>query len=142
MKTNILQTAFLAILLIILSGCTRNNGDIGKLFGQWKVTSITADGEDVYDCDGVLYFAFQSSVYCQKLVNEETHWDDCVYAKWKYDGNGIIIDFSDSDYTPFPATGMLKGPNPIEIVNQKDNDMVMSHVNTSGVKFVYTLKKW
>ena len=95
MKTKILQTVLIAITAVLFSSCTRNNGDIGELFGQWKVVSITANGENIPDYDGVMYFAFQSSVYCQKIVNEEAHWDDCVYAKWHYVESGIIIDFAD-----------------------------------------------
>lgn len=142
MKRKILYTIFVAVIAVLLSGCTRNNGDIGELFGQWKVTSITADGKDVYDCNGVMYFKFQSSVYCQKIVNEVTHWDDCVYAKWKYEGNGILIDFTGTGYKPFSCSGMGEGQNYIEIESQSDDSMTMSYISLEEVKYIYTLKKW
>ena len=142
MKGKILYTFFVTVIAIVSSGCTRNNGDIGELFGQWKVVSITADGENVYGCDGVMYFAFQSSVYCQKIVNEEEHWDDYVFAKWNYERSGVLIDFGDPDYSPFACTGMSKGQNYVEIISSDDGGMVMSYITLDGVEYRYILKKW
>ena len=50
--------------LISLNACTHNNGDIGHLFGTWKLDAITINGEvdSVYaKADNVLW-KFQSSV--------------------------------------------------------------------------------
>lgn len=142
MKKKILYTFFITLIAVVTSSCTRNNGDIGELFGQWKVTSITADGKKVSDYNGVMYFAFQSSVYCQKIVNEETHWDDCVFAKWKYEGNGVLIDFTGTGYIPFSCSGMSEGQNYVEIESRSNDDMIMSYTSSEEVEYVYTLKKW
>lgn len=142
MKNKILQTVLIAITAVLFSSCTRNNGDIGELFGQWKVVSITVNGENTPDYNGVMYFAFQSSVYCQKIVNEEAHWDDCVFAKWHYVESGIIIDFADTNYAPFPPSGMKQGENMVVIEKNDGKNMVMSYLSPDDVKYVYTLKKW
>ena len=43
MKKDTLITALTALLLSVLSAsCTHNNGDIGKIFGTWKLTYIEA----------------------------------------------------------------------------------------------------
>lgn len=142
MKAITIKTLFVAMILVLMSGCTRNNGDIGELFGQWRVTSIAVDGEEVQDYDGTLYFAFQSSVYCQKKVNEFTHESDGRYAAWRYEGSGIMVDFSEERYAPFIITGMQMGQNYLEIELSKGDDLVFSYVNPEGVKYVYVLKKW
>lgn len=32
------------LLLFVVSGCTRNNGDIGDWFGKWQVTEVKVNG--------------------------------------------------------------------------------------------------
>ena len=39
-----ISTLLIAILLPVIAGCTRNDGDIGTWFGSWKLERITIDG--------------------------------------------------------------------------------------------------
>lgn len=142
MKTKIIGIFFALILCVMLMSCTRNDGDIGDFFGMWRVVTLEADGEAVAGYNGTLYFMFQSSVYGQKIVNEEMHWDDNVFASWRQEGKTLIIDFSDDQYAPFAITGMINDVNYVEIVNVSNREMELSYVNPSGVKYSYSLKKW
>ena len=142
MKTVSVKIYMFAIVLALVSSCTRNDGDIGELFGIWRVTAIEVDGANQNDYDGTLYFAFQSSVFSQKKVNEVTHWHDDLFATWKYQGKDIIIDFSDDRYTPISITGMQQGQNLVIIESIEGDDLIMSYVNPEGVKYRYILKKW
>ena len=36
----------LMMLPLFFGGCTHNDGDIGDLFGRWKLVSLSADGEE------------------------------------------------------------------------------------------------
>ncbi|MBQ7942145.1 MAG: hypothetical protein IJ328_07055 [Muribaculaceae bacterium] len=142
MKTRIFITAIFLSIISLFPSCTRNNGDIGELFGLWQVTSVTIDDNEHPEYDGVLYFAFQSSVFSQRLVNEVTHVDDYTFASWKYQGEDIIIDFSDPDYLPFGFTGMQQGQNLIHISEIKDGNMTMHFIDNEGTEYRYRLKKW
>ena len=142
MKTVSVKIYMLAIVLAFVSSCTRNNGDIGELFGIWRVTAIEVDGVNQSDYDGTVYFSFQSSVFSQKKMNEETHWADDFFATWKYQGKDLIIDFSDDRYTPITITGMQQGQNLVEVESISGSDLIMSYVNPGGVKYRYILKKW
>lgn len=138
MKTIYLFTV--AVVLCLLSSCTRNNGDIGELFGLWRVTSIEINGEELDNYGGTMYFAFQTTVFCQKTVIESTHEYEDRFATWKYEGKDIVIDFH--DYLPYEITGMQEGSNHVIIEKIKGKDMVMSYTSTEGVEYKYILKRW
>lgn len=142
MKTKITGIFFALILGVMSMSCTRNDGDIGDFFGIWRVVTLEADGEAVAGYNGTLYFMFQSSVYGQKMVNEEKHWDDNVFASWRQEGNTLVIDFSNDQYAPFSITGMTDGVNYMEIENMSSRNMELSYVNPDGVKYSYSLEKW
>lgn len=142
MKPISIKMYIFAIVLAIASSCTRNNGDIGELFGLWRVTAIEVDGVNRSDYNGTIYFAFQSSVFSQKLMNEETHWADDFFASWKYQGKDIIIDFSDKRYTPIAITGMQQGQNLVTVESITGRKLILSYVCPDGEKYVYYLVKW
>ena len=49
MKT-ISRIILLIVIALSFNACTHNNGDIGDLFGTWKLETITIDGEkDVHN---------------------------------------------------------------------------------------------
>lgn len=142
MKTETIKIYMFAIVLALLSSCTRNDGDIGELFGLWRVTAIEVNGNEQKDYSGTLYFAFQSSVFSQKMMNEVTHGYDDSFASWKYEGKDIIIDYSYDRYRPFDITGMQMGQNLVVIDSINGEDLIMSYVNPDGVTYKYILKKW
>ena len=142
MKTVLVKIYMLAIVLAFVSSCTRNDGDIGELFGIWRVTAIEVDDANQESYGGTLYFAFQSSVYSQKLVDEGAHVYDNHFASWKYQGKDIIIDFSDDRYTPIAITGMQRGQNLVVVESMKGKDLILAYVNPVGVKYRFILKKW
>lgn len=142
MKKQLIKILGIALALFISVGCTRNNGDIGPLWGLWRVTSMTIDGEVNTQYDGCLYFAFQSSVFSMMTVNEETHEQKSSYASWHYQGDDIIIDFCEPSYSPIWGTGLKKGQNLVVIESANGNEMVFSCVNSDDQKYVWALKKW
>lgn len=143
MKTQFYKILFFLLCVMLNVSCTKHNGDIGPLFGLWKVTAINVDDVTDEDYDGCMYFAFQSSVISMTIVNEETHESKITYASWKYEGEDLIIDFSDKNYGPFAdATGMQRGQNRVEVVSLKGDDLTLSYLTAKGKKYVYYLKKW
>ena len=39
----------LLIIMLLISGCTQNNGEIDPWFGTWRLESLTCDGEPADD---------------------------------------------------------------------------------------------
>lgn len=138
-----LNIYIVSALLVLLSACTRNDGDIGELYGLWRVVSIEDNGEELESYDGTLYFAFQSNVYCQRVVDESLHVYTDNFASWYYQSDDeIIVDFSDNRYAPFTITGMQKGQNLVRIEKCEGKDLEMSYVAADGTYYIYKLKKW
>lgn len=96
---------FFAALLatVVMTSCTQNDGRIGELFGTWAL-------ESVVDCDGVelplpdneLFWSFQSSVVCFKVVYPY-HIRVDYWGSWERNGSLLMFDFENSD--DMTATG-------------------------------------
>ena len=63
----------LIIILCVTNACTHNNGDIGFLFGQWRLHEITSESA-VEQCDTV-FLAFQSNIVQLRKV---------IYSSYDY----------------------------------------------------------
>ncbi|MBQ5750970.1 MAG: lipocalin-like domain-containing protein, partial [Bacteroidaceae bacterium] len=51
----------LAFIAVTLTSCMQNNGNIGYLFGQWRLEEVKHDNITT-ECDTV-FFSFQSNVF-------------------------------------------------------------------------------
>ena len=142
MRTNLYKICF-SVVIVLLTACTRNDGNIGELYGMWRVATIEVGDEPLKDYSGTIYFEFQSNVFCQKQVNELNHNNDDRFASWHYQSTDeIILDFSDYRYIPFATTGMQKGQNLVKIEKCKGKDLEMSYEAPEGTYYRYKLKKW
>lgn len=137
---------------ICLSGCTRNDGDIGDLFGEWRLESITADGEplQLYDNDPdapQLYtWAFQSNVIRINTLYVHSLVYDC-YGTWARTDNSLILTFTYTDddntayrYTPpeifhFSSDGVTD----LAIDRLSGKKMELSRVDSDGTLYRYYL---
>ena len=140
MKMKNFKLYMLCLLVALMASCTRNDGDIGELYGMWRVTAIVKDGEVVKDYSGTLYFEFQSSVHIQKYVYEDRHERDDRAAMWRYQGEDVILEFVDFD--PVEITGMQKGLSLVKVEECTGSNMVMSYESPENEQYRYLLKKW
>ena len=83
MKKDTLITALTALLLSVLSASrTHNNGDIGKIFGKWKLTYIEATDTEKPETGGTHVRSFQSStVFVQ--INDGSHDEIGSYGNFR-----------------------------------------------------------
>jgi hypothetical protein len=102
MKRLVTHIIYAILTLGALSGCTKNNGDIGLWFGLWHLDAIEIDGNPDPQYDGNYYFMFQSQVFCVRYIFEQDHEQREAFAKWQEsdDGKTITINFADSRYNP------------------------------------------
>ena len=142
MKAKACKILFVALCVLINVGCTHNNGNIGPLFGLWHATSIKVDGTVDEKYDDCLYFAFQSSVFSLTHVDEEKHEQQISYASWSYQGKDVLLEFSESHYSPLRGYGFEKGLNLMKIESDKGDEMVFSLVNSDDIKYEYAVEKW
>lgn len=137
-------------LMIFFSACTRNNGDIGPLFGNWRVETLSADGEDMplYEGDVLLYtWSFQSHII---VINSILPHDDAdaVRGTWSITDKELLLDFDHTDidgslnYTPPPALHLDGGAvNRLAILKYTSSELMLERSGVDGIKYVYHLKK-
>lgn len=153
-KYKILLASLLVTMMTLMS-CTRNNGDIGDLFGRWKLETLTADGvglplygDDADDTDAELYaWWFQGSLVWIHTVYPH---QDFVTVKgmWSRTETQLLLDFSYADdegnkyYTPPSALHLVAhGVTPLTIESESSSRMHLWYVADDGVRYDYYLSK-
>ncbi|MDE5918801.1 MAG: lipocalin-like domain-containing protein [Duncaniella sp.] len=141
---------FISLFLLVASGCTRNNGDIGVLFGRWRVESLKADGEPValYDDETLLYtWSFQSSLIFITVIQPYTQYYD-IRGTWSRDGDVLKLNFGYTGndgqkyYDPPENLHLVRdGVSDMEIKKMTSSEMLLERVAEDGVRYVYYLKK-
>lgn len=138
--------------MLMLSGCTRNNGDIGKWFGNWQVEQITANGEPWQNtADGQYFWEFQNNII--KIVCVAPNFYDheayyCIGTWQQTSDNTITLDFSHTDdnniyHKPFWIMQFpTDKPFTLTITQDSGKKCVMKRIDeSSGVEFCYYLIK-
>jgi len=149
---------FALMCMLLATGCTRNNGDIGKWFGTWHLTEITADGRPEADYDGNIFWKFQNDIISMVRVNTAPAMNtrDQVWGTWS-EGDGTLslrFDYSDNAnsvenaadgkgiYVPFAETHIpYGGVTMLRIEQQKGDAVRLSYTGEDGTEYGYFLKK-
>ncbi len=81
----------LGILIVLcLTNCTKNNGDIGNTYGLWRLVSL-CEGDSVLLEDENMYMGFQSNVVTLRIVDTETNICSESYGNFTIDESDSII---------------------------------------------------
>lgn len=109
-----------------------NDGDIGNLFGTWKIESIEVNGEVDAQYEGDVFVQFQTEVV--RLVQVQHNYDYVEYfGSWSRQGHDLILDLHytvDPSVTAIPAaTRFIKGENHIVITSDKSKKMTWTMDN-------------
>ena len=152
-----LATRFIVLLIIALTfnACTHNNGDIGELFGTWKLQSITIDGEIDSSYDNNVLWKFQSSIMSMIRANDSTHNRLETWGTWSYanDDTQLELNFTHTDndnpkpgstkYSPLPETYLPKATIfTLDIIKLNNNEMILVYHSIDGKEYRYKFKKW
>ena len=139
-------TALLAI--AALCSCTHNNGDIGPLFGQWKITDIaTTDavtGTVTHNATSGAFLSFQNDVVTLTQVYDGQHQSALSYGKWELNGNSLTLYFDISDGVSLPGA-MFYPRADFNIETLSGSELVMTlagNLPEGAAQVCYTLKKW
>lgn len=147
----LIQNIFIVLAIVFLAaGCTRNNGDIGDLFGDWRLETLTADGEELqlYDGDTKVYtWAFQSGIIRIQEIRAYMDYSDYL-GTWSREDDELILDFThqadygDDNFTP-PETLHLvaHGVTRLEIIRLDSRKLQVGYQGEDGVKYMYFLNK-
>lgn len=105
----------IAAAVIITISCTRNDGNIGSLFGAWRLESVTIDGVST-NIPAPQTWAFQNDIICISVA-DDMHTATPHYGTWQHDpGKTLTLRFDHSDATSdASATGRYDFPSGIGI---------------------------
>lgn len=131
---------FFSIIIITLLSCTHNNGDIGPLFGQWKLTSILINGKPDRDYDENIFFAFQNDVTNMRMVYDHNETYE-RYGRWEQNGDILLMIYDDPNHIPFSETYFNAGVNTCKIVTLNSKELILKR-ETDNNTYTYKFKKW
>ena len=145
----IIRYIFTALLAIAaMCSCTHNNGDIGPLFGQWKITDIaTTDavtGTVTHNATSGAFLSFQNDVVTLTQVYDGQHQSALSYGKWELNGNSLTLYFDISDGVSLPGA-MFYPRADFNIETLSGSELVMTltgNLPEGAAQVCYTLKKW
>ncbi len=145
--------AFLTLVVgALLAACTRNDGDIGSKFGEWKLTAMTIDGQENPAYARNIFWGFQSGSLSFRLVTyvEGIPEYNETFAQWSESDGYIVLDtdFSDDQGTfrysppevlliPWQTSGIR-----LKIISETSSYMVLEYAAADGSVIRYHLQKW
>lgn len=127
----------LTCLLTISVSCTHNDGDIGPIFGQWKLISMQCEGTDIVGVKDLVYWSFQAQTIETKEV-AEPHTIYRSYGNYRLQDGTLLISFPDAAFPPRPY-GMLPREAAMKVLELSHSRMVLAHGDPDTI---YTFHKW
>lgn len=136
-----ISLTLLSLFLIALASCTHNNGDIGTLFGQWKVRSVSYDGiENPPEYRGDVFWSFQNNVIAiQQSYPDQEAWT--VYGTWILEDNTLSLDLRDQGGDMIPSM-MLPQQAHLQVLRKTGKEMILFYQPTEQESITYHLVKW
>ncbi len=147
----------IALIIIALSfnACTHNNGDIGDIFGTWKLESITINGENDTTYQNNILWKFQASIISMIRANDITHDRLETWGSWSFadDETKLLLNFTHTDdynpnmgstkYSPLPETYLPKSTtSTLSIITLNGDNMILLYNSEDGNKYIFKFKKW
>ncbi len=138
--------------VLFLSSCVTNNGDIGNLYGSWVLDAVDIDGveQTSWKDDGSFTtWNFQNNII---LVRRATAIHDANYVvgTWVRDDNTLTVDFNHKDDETPAGTGLYEAPiwiyfehgvTTLTYLKDESKKMVLATTLSDGRRITYTLHK-
>lgn len=145
------KTAYILTVLLIAALCScMNNGDGGKLYGEWHLETMTDGGVKVDFGEDEYYFRFQNDIICITMTKPNNAHSDS-YGSWSLDGDTLVLNFT--HYNVEHGGGSLfhnppeallipwREITPMTVESMTDRHMHLSFTDSLGTLISYTLKK-
>lgn len=132
----LISKTLLATIVFLASACTHNDGDIGNLFGTWRVDSFTIDGvAQENDQISNTTFSFQNNIVAITLVKDAYLTYNTRYGTWSESDGYFTLNFTNTSdlHTSPVGNGVYGAPEWLDMVS--DEPMVMQKYDTAKNAF-------
>jgi len=139
----------------IAGGCTRNNGDIGNIFGTWHLDEVATDNVPDADYDRNIFWHFQNNIIMMTWEYTDTPTPSFLEAMgtWEEDDEYLFLNFTHHSgdpespsplYIPFKETHLPYGSiSALHIEKKTSSKMILTFASQEDGKiFTYTLSKF
>lgn len=82
----------------LLSACTHNDGDIGKLFGKWQLEEVRSEKESQAYC--TIFYNFQNSIVWLQYLESE-HVVKNAHGYFQHRQNDLHLQMTDLSDTAY-----------------------------------------
>lgn len=148
MKTKSVFLILIFGLTILLNGCTTNNGDIGDMFGQWRLTEVmhNDDGSADGTYSGNMFWSFQNTTVEIKQIESNNVYVQ-TYGNFYVEDETLTLTFPDDK---FPAPSILGTGKEykLQIISLDKSHMTLGFDSRSsseegyGASTILKFKKW
>lgn len=132
--------SLLCLLLCVAAACTQNNGYIGKLFGQWYLESIEAEGMELPDYEDNIFWGFQSKILKMTMTLPE-HQNINTSGNFRLEDNTLFISFPDEGQAPFLPLGLPRDAE-LQVLRLDGSSMILLYEPQAGQTATYRFRKW
>lgn len=136
-KVKIIRYLTLIFVGLAMCACTRNDGNIGMLFGQWKLTSMTTNGVDNADYHGNLFWSFQNTTIEMKEVTANSVVYQ-TFGNFKVADNTMFLSFPDANFSPNHIVNLPRECE-LQIIKISGGELILSYGDPATI---YTFNKW
>ncbi len=133
----------MAAVVSLLSGCTRNDGNIGKQFGQWQLRRLTVAGVTDTDTKAV-YWSFQSSTIEMKRMGLSHEAEEQTFGNYTLEGDELTVTFPDRERKPLSGLYLSDPITTLKVVKLTSSELVLRLRGEAGAEtdVVYYFKKF
>lgn len=137
---NIFLLSLAAAFILAFTGC-QNNGNIGRLFGTWRLDAYMVNGQSVdtiiVERDTVsvnnVTFSFQSEVVNVSILLDKYLSAWSTFGTWSEEGDSFTFNFTHSD--PYNALGTGSYSAPVFIGMESNSIMTMKVTDSKRDSF-------
>lgn len=121
--------------LFALGACTRNDGGVSDLYGQWQLTGVERDGISDTDYKGGVYWSFQNATIEMKQTYPDHSYFQ-TFGNYRVADATLFLDFPDERYAPLLG---LPRQAELQIVRLHGSQLILAYGDPATV---YTFRKW
>lgn len=129
-----------AVVMLIFTACTHNNGDIGPLFGNWKLDKAEYLFMQPLEIDRPMFWAFQNTTF--RCIYQDNPPEGIItYGNFRLNDNTLFLNFPDEGYPP-PQELRIPAESEWQVLSLTHSVLTVRYSPFPGSYVTLYFKKW